>query len=47
MKQEKQKRRIIYMTDTQWAELGKTAKKYGATISELVRTAIRGEEYTK
>ena len=40
MKPEKQKRRIIYMTDTQWKELGKTAKRKKTTRSALIREAI-------
>ena len=40
MKQEKQKRRIIYMTSTQWEGLGKRAKKDKTTRSALIREAI-------
>ena len=47
MKKEPQKKRVIYMTDKQWEELGKTAKKTEFTRSALVREAIRIEGYTK
>ena len=47
MKQETQKRRIIYMTNKQWAELGKTAKKDKVTRSLLIRNAVEIVEYTK
>ena len=46
MKQQKQKRRIIYMTDKQWAELGKTAKKSKNTRSLLIRNALCLAKYT-
>ena len=36
-----QKRRVIYMTDQEWADLGRLAKSRGMTSSALIREVVR------